>query len=117
MHAPVTRRIARFGAGVALAATGFFGLSQAAHAQVDPYVTTTTEAPTTTVIETTTTEGPQVEASTTVQAETPTTAAVAVEDADLARTGSESGKIALLGLAALGAGGVCVSAARRRASN
>ena len=108
MLGPTATRVARFGAAAGISAIGFLGFAQAAHAQVDPYPTVTTEPATTTT-------GPEVLPSSVTQGG-PTTAPVSVEDNNLARTGSDSGKIALLGLAALGAGGVCVSAARRRSA-
>jgi len=107
MLGSTAHRVVRFGAAAGIAAIGFLGFSQAAHAAIDPYPTVTTEV--------TTTTGPSV-LPTEVTRPAPTTAPVAVEDNNLARTGSDSGKIALLGLAALGAGGVCVSAARRRSA-
>lgn len=104
MFRTTANRVARVGAVAGIAVVGVFGLSSAAHAQVDPYPTVTVE-------------DPSVQDETATNDPTETTVQVTmVEDADLARTGSDSGKAALLGLAALGAGGVCVSAARKRST-
>ena len=102
----VVKVLGRSVAAVALVLVGLFGLAGAASAQdVGPYPTPTTE-------------GPDVSASTVVQDDDtiPVSNTSDTSGAELANTGSESGRVALLGLAALGTGGVCIAAARRRAT-
>ena len=104
MFRTTANRVARVGPAARIAVVPVFGLSSTPHPQVDPYPTVTVE-------------DPSVQDETATNDPTETTVQVTmVEDADLARTGSDSGKAALLGLAALGAGGVCVSAARKRST-